>query len=378
MVKSGGVVAPMLHMTPVFGTLMSRAFAQQAAVKSKPALQKVTPLKQVAKKVVVTNVKQKEQPKLIVRKGDDNKGKKVAPQKGKDSKQKGKEKPQKDTKKSTDKDKDKEKEKEKLLKEKEKEKALKEKEREKALKEKEKEKEKALKEKEKEKANKGKEKESEKDKSLERKEKEKEKKEREKEKKHSDKLKQQEAAKRLKEREQARKSREQKRNQEFNRKKSVKAKIQKKKKNHVKRVRSPFNFFVAAKSKEIMAKNNLSMIDAMKHTSEAWKKLSDDQKKEYVKLSNEDLVRRKTEAAEVKSHQPPKRPLTAYAVFVKQFLSNSKHTVAVDGMREAAGKWKAFTPEQKKTYEQQRAALAKKYESALAEYKKKEGVEEKQ
>ncbi|XP_014779380.1 high mobility group protein B1 [Octopus bimaculoides] len=152
--------------------------------------------------------------------------------------------------------------------------------------------------------------------------------------------------------------------------------------NRPKRTTSAY-FYYMAHCREQAAKSGKTIpkvSDFTKECSEKWKALTVVQKKPFEEKAAKDKARYVKEMSDYKqknSGDPnkPKRPQSSYFLFLNDFRlkMNGKGIDHKEILRLAGEEWRKMTDEVKKPYEKRNREEKKKYDVAIAEYKKKSG-----
>ncbi|CAI9724938.1 Hypothetical predicted protein [Octopus vulgaris] len=164
------------------------------------------------------------------------------------------------------------------------------------------------------------------------------------------------------------------------------AKGRKKKKpkdvNRPKRTTSAY-FYYMAHCREQANKSGTTIpkvSDFTKECSEKWKALTAVQKKPFDEKAAKDKARYVKEMSDYKqknSGDPnkPKRPQSSYFLFLNDFRvkMNGKGIDHKEILRLAGEEWRKMTDDVKKPYEKRNREEKKKYDVAIAEYKKRSG-----
>jgi len=144
-------------------------------------------------------------------------------------------------------------------------------------------------------------------------------------------------------------------------------------------------FYFAAKCREDNAKKGIKITrvaDFTKEVSAKWNALPSKEKEPYEKLAAKDKQRYDAEVAKykgtkVKDANKPKRPQTAYFLFLADFRVKMKGKIKVHKeVLVAAGEaWKALSETERKPYDLQAEKEKEKYEVKMAEYRRTGGGE---
>jgi len=155
--------------------------------------------------------------------------------------------------------------------------------------------------------------------------------------------------------------------------------------NAPKKGRSKYIFFCKANRDEVKNKNpNMSNLDITKELGLLWKKLSEDKKKPYEKLAEQDKLRFQQEKEtyvppphleDVKSKKKvntgPKKAKTAYICFSKVERVKVKDEFpdmsAQDIMRTVGVRWKKLTEEEKEPYQKMALEDKERFNAELVE-----------
>nr|XP_058955132.1 high mobility group protein B3-like [Pocillopora verrucosa] len=121
--------------------------------------------------------------------------------------------------------------------------------------------------------------------------------------------------------------------------------------------------------------------EVAKMAGEAWKNLTDEEKKPYNILAQEDKERYLKESGKLakKESDKPKRAPTAYFIFLAEFREQMKGKKIDDNQKIpalAGEKWRTMTDKDKEKYKQQEAVAKKKHEAAMEEWRKKNAGKE--
>jgi high mobility group protein B1/high mobility group protein B3 len=145
-------------------------------------------------------------------------------------------------------------------------------------------------------------------------------------------------------------------------------------------------FYFAAKCREDNAKKGVKITrvaDFTKEVSAKWNGLGAKEKEPYEKLAAKDKQRYDAEVAKykgtkVKDSNKPKRPQTAYFLFLADFREKMKGKIKVHKeILVAAGEaWKGLSDTERKPYDQRAEKEREKYEVKMAEYRKTGGAGE--
>lgn len=143
-------------------------------------------------------------------------------------------------------------------------------------------------------------------------------------------------------------------------------------------------FYYAAKCREDNAKKGIKITrvaDFTKEVSAKWNGLAAKDKEPYEKLAAKDKQRYDLEKAnytggKVKDANKPKRPQTAYFLFLADFRVKMKGKIKVHKeVLVAAGEaWKALSDTDRKPYNLGAVKEKEKYEERMAEYRKTGGA----
>jgi hypothetical protein len=134
--------------------------------------------------------------------------------------------------------------------------------------------------------------------------------------------------------------------------------VKKPPKEKVKRALSAYSFFVKEQVPKL-DKSNMTT-DHFTVVSQKWKSLSEEERKPYEQLAEEDKAVTAAARAEMKANRPP---LNSYAKFVQELIPTLKSTHpgwgAPEMMRHAAEAWRSVSDADKaRRTEQYRAAMA--------------------
>lgn len=161
--------------------------------------------------------------------------------------------------------------------------------------------------------------------------------------------------------------------------KVIDEKKRKKKLNHVKRPMTAYLYFVS-KYRQRLKDAGEPIPKAKEMTQECatkWRVMTPDQKSEYENLAKADRVRWEGEkAAAEKPKDPlrPKRPPSAYFLFLNDFRANyqNKTDPAKEITKQAGAKWNSLTEAEKAPYQEVAKVKRLEWEEALKVYKIKE------
>ncbi|XP_060075409.1 high mobility group protein B3-like [Ylistrum balloti] len=147
--------------------------------------------------------------------------------------------------------------------------------------------------------------------------------------------------------------------------------------NRPKRATSAYFFFLAhCRAEAKTTGRNVSKIaEFTKEASAQWRGMSDDAKKPFEVRAAKDKARYDAEMAMFKGKtvdpNKPKRPQTAYFLFLGQFRKDMKNSGIdhKDIIRRAGAKWREMTDSQKKPFEEQSQVLQKDYDKELKKWR---------
>jgi len=151
--------------------------------------------------------------------------------------------------------------------------------------------------------------------------------------------------------------------------------------NKPKRAISAYFYFLDNCRKEAAKSGNkpTKIAEFTKVASEKWKKLSDTDRKPYEESAAKDKARYEEQMAAYKGKvvdpNKPKRPPTAYFLFLADFrirMADSK-VEHKELLRMAGEEWRNLGDTKKKPYEARALEESKKYEVAMAEYRRNGG-----
>eukprot|EP00745_Piridium_sociabile_P033484 TRINITY_DN57391_c1_g2_i3.p1 TRINITY_DN57391_c1_g2~~TRINITY_DN57391_c1_g2_i3.p1 ORF type:complete len:203 (-),score=78.32 TRINITY_DN57391_c1_g2_i3:1424-2032(-) len=144
-------------------------------------------------------------------------------------------------------------------------------------------------------------------------------------------------------------------------------------------------FYYLAHCREVANKTgkNISRIaEFTKESSAKWREMNEVQKKPFDEQAAKDKERydREMTAYRGKKVDPnkPKRPMTAYFMFLGDFRIKMKNR-GVDHkeiLRLAGEEWRNMNAEDKKPFEKRSIEAGRRYETEMAEYRKKEGKQQ--
>jgi hypothetical protein len=121
---------------------------------------------------------------------------------------------------------------------------------------------------------------------------------------------------------------------------------------NLKKPKSAYNFYI----QDCIAKDESSMIEAVKKYSGKFAKISNTERKKYEDMASKDKERYQTHMELVRKHlisKPLKQSATAYAIFLdeklKKAIDNDEDTK--EAKKDASAAWKAMSSEERKEYE---------------------------
>ncbi|OWF35109.1 high mobility group protein B2-like [Mizuhopecten yessoensis] len=147
--------------------------------------------------------------------------------------------------------------------------------------------------------------------------------------------------------------------------------------NRPKRSTSSYFFFLAhcrAEAK-VTGKNISKIAEFTKEASAQWRSMTPADKKEFDERAAKDKARYDAEMAVFKGKvidpTKPKRPQTAYFLFLGDYRKKMKNTDIghKDVIRQAGAEWRQLTDRDKKPYEEQSQVLQKKYDEELKKWR---------
>lgn len=150
--------------------------------------------------------------------------------------------------------------------------------------------------------------------------------------------------------------------------------------NRPKRPTSAYFYFIAAKREEAKKRgDDISRVaEWTKAVSQDWRKVSDSEKKPFDDLAKKDRKRYDDEMAAYGGKRPkdsnkPKRPQSAYFLFLADFREKEKAKFKYDGghkdlIRAAGEAWNKLSTAEKAPFEKKNMAEREKYEQAMADY----------
>lgn len=156
--------------------------------------------------------------------------------------------------------------------------------------------------------------------------------------------------------------------------------------NKPKRATSAYFFFLAdCREQAKKAGRSLSKIaEFTKECSETWREMGPKDKKKFDEKASTDKKRYEAEmknygggggsAKAQRDPNQPKKPLTGYFLFLADFRKQNEGTPNKDILKMAGEKWRGLDETEKLPYEQASQKEQKKYEIAMAEFRKTGGV----
>jgi len=140
-----------------------------------------------------------------------------------------------------------------------------------------------------------------------------------------------------------------------------------------KRSRSTYVYYVKAQMEIIQKEHPDKPIgERLAIIATKWHTLSEEEKKPYSELAEQDKKRRDNEYAELKKKSPPKRPLTAFILFSNEHRMKIQEDNPTAKFSELglmlANKWKSLTTEERENYEKQSEKLKQEYTEELAKF----------
>lgn len=149
--------------------------------------------------------------------------------------------------------------------------------------------------------------------------------------------------------------------------------------NKPKRATSAYFYFLAHCRKEAAKLNKPQISEFTKNASVEWAKLGATEKKKFEDQAAKDKQRYEEEMAEYKGKtvdpNKPKRGPTAYFLFLADFrIEMADQGIEHKELLRLAGeRWRNLSPDKKGPYEKKALEESKKYEVAMAEYRKNGG-----
>lgn len=144
--------------------------------------------------------------------------------------------------------------------------------------------------------------------------------------------------------------------------------------NRPKRPTSGYFYYVAYQRAELekQGKKITRVADWTKEVSAKWRELTDKEKSPFAKKAAADKERydREMYAYKGKDANKPKRPQSAYFLWLAGFRDEKKHEFAENKLllKAAGAAWKELKDEHKKPFEVKAEVERKKYEVAMREY----------
>lgn len=150
--------------------------------------------------------------------------------------------------------------------------------------------------------------------------------------------------------------------------------------NKPKRPTSAYFFFAQYKREELarQGKSITRVADFTKEVSAEWKGLSGAAKKPFEDKAKIDKERYNSEMSNYKGRKTtkdpakPKRPCSAYFIFLAEFRAEnkSKYSEHKDLIKAAGAAWQDLSDSEKKPYEKKAEEEKKKYNEAMVNYNK--------
>jgi len=135
------------------------------------------------------------------------------------------------------------------------------------------------------------------------------------------------------------------------------------------RARGPYTYFIKDTMKLLMAESPSSKVTELsKKAAVTWRSLTAENKQKYIDLASKDKERAKKDREAYEKTRPPKRPLSAYFLFLQKFrpklvAENPSLKQNISEISKRAGtQWKAMSDAEKQPYQQQ-------YQKNLAAFK---------
>jgi len=143
-----------------------------------------------------------------------------------------------------------------------------------------------------------------------------------------------------------------------------------------KRTRGPYTFFISEQMPKLLKEfPDKAVSERMVLVAERWKELTDEKKKPFIALSEQDKERRATELEAYKKTLPPKRPLSAYLLFANsirpQIQKENPEAEVQEILRLTGEKWGTLSANQKQPFQQQAEQLRGEYYKEKAKFDEK-------
>jgi len=140
-----------------------------------------------------------------------------------------------------------------------------------------------------------------------------------------------------------------------------------------KRSLSAFSYYLKTKIHTLKEENSdMHVTQIMKQAAEDWKALPESEKKSYIAESAKDKKRYEAEKKEAAKKAPPKRPLTAYLIFMNdirpQILKEKPNLTITEQAKAGGKKWKALSEGDKQKYKAKAEKLVEEYKKKYASF----------
>jgi len=132
----------------------------------------------------------------------------------------------------------------------------------------------------------------------------------------------------------------------------------------LKKPKRAYNYYIT----EVMEKEGMTMIEAVKASSKKWSKMSESEKKKYQQMEMKDVERYQNHLELVKRHilqKPVKEDATAYRLYLDENVKKAieEERDPKEAKKEAADRWKEMPLEQRKEWQEKRKEHLQWYEN---------------